>query len=358
MSEFGTNLLEGIAEDFNRRIRSDRKLKQIANRVRDGTSYADANDFAIRAGELLSEAFTRQTDGIAFLSREVAQETISPMLEYLYQLVSETTNTIQTNMNAANGLGIGVATPALDQSRIDGFVEKVSSYSTLDEARWMLKEPVVNYSQAIVDQSIRDNAERAGKMGLKTRIIRRTEPHACKWCLALVGAYEYIGNGSNIPRDVYRRHESCRCTLTFANGKERQNVWHHSETWGADDAEGQKKAYERAQRERQAETRRRASENKARIEDVESIMQIEGWDAKTASIWRNKNIDAIGQAGSAANYLNASDAQRKVWKQAGEVQYIMKNTKWTEEQAFMWWGNNRTAINSHGVRKALRDFVS
>lgn len=272
MSEFGENLLQNIAEDFNKRIRNDKKLKQIANRVRDGTNYEDANEFAIRCGELLSESFTGQTDGLAFISKEVGQEAIAPMLEYLHELVAETTTTVQTNMNAANDLGIGVATPALDTNRIEGIVEKLASYDTLEQGKWMLKEPVVNYSQAIVDRSIRDNAERAGKMGLKAYIVRKTEPHAvktttktvrskkgkvyrypykysepCPWCIGLAGTYEYIGNGSNIPRDVYRRHEACRCTLTFVNGKQRQNVWNHSEAWTEEDAKAQIETVERAQ---------------------------------------------------------------------------------------------------------------
>lgn len=333
MSEFGTNLLEGIAEDFNRRIRSDRKLKQIANRVRDGTSYADANDFAIRAGELLSEAFTGQTDGVAFLSREVAQESIAPMLEYLYQLVSETTNTIQTNMNAANGLGIGVATPALDQSRIDGIVEKVASYDTLEQAKWMLEEPIVNYSQAIIDQSIRDNAERANKMGLQTRIVRETEPHAvkttvktvrskkgkvyrypvkysepCKWCMNLAGTYEYLGNGANVPRDVYRRHEACRCTLTYMNGKLRQDVWNHPAVWSADDANAQKVKYESQQRRLNRDKNRKAEiekkmEEKQIAENIrnETMKKLREyfpqWSDKAVSIFYNAHKAEAVNAG-------------------------------------------------------------
>ena len=271
MSEFGNDLLQNIAEDFNKRIRNDKKLKQIANRVRDGTNYEDANEFAIRCGELLSEAMTGQTDGLAFISKEVGQEAIAPMLEYLHELVAESATTVQTNMNAANDLGIGVAKPALDTNRIEGIVDKIASYDTLEQGQWMLKEPIVNYSQAIVDRSIRDNAERAGKMGLKAYIERKTEPYAvkttiktvrskkgkvyrypykysepCPWCISLAGVYEYIGNGSNIPRDVYRRHEACRCTLTFVNGKQRQNVWNHSETWTEEDAQAQIQTVENA----------------------------------------------------------------------------------------------------------------
>lgn len=333
MSEFGTNLLNNIANDFNKRLKTDRKLKQIANRVRDGTNYEDANEFAIRAGELLSEAFTGQTDGLAYLSKEVAQESIAPMLEYLHDLVAESTTTVQTNMNTANGLGIGVSTPALDTNRIEGIVEKVASYDTLEQAKWMLKEPVVNYSQAIVDRSIRDNAEKANKMGLKTRIVRETEPHSvkttvkrvrskkgkvysypykysepCQWCLSLAGTYEYKGNGANVPRDVYRRHEACRCTLTYMNGKERQDVWNHSAVWSSDDADAQRIKYESQQRRLNRDKNKKAEiqkkmEDKQAAENIrnETIRKLRdyfpNWSDKAISIFYNAHKAEAVKAG-------------------------------------------------------------
>lgn len=333
MSEFGATLLENIAKDFNKRLKIDRKLKQIANRVRDGTNYADANDFAIRAGELLSEAFTGQTEGLAFLSKEVAQESIAPMLEYLYQLVAESATTVQTNMNTANGLGIGVATPAIDTNRIEGIVEKVASYETLDEAKWMLEEPVVNYSQSIIDRSIRDNAERANKMGIKTRIVRETEPHSvkttvkrvrskkgkvysypykysepCRWCMSVAGTYEYKGNCSNVPRDVYRRHENCRCTLTYMNGDIRQDVWNHSVVWSADDANAQKIKVQSLERRLNRDKNKKADiEKKMEERQIAENIRVEtmkklrdyfpNWSDKAISIFYNAHKDEAVRAG-------------------------------------------------------------
>ena len=240
MSEFGANLLSDIAQEFNKRIKRDKKLKQIANRVRDGTAdYAQAGEYAVRVGELLAESLQGNTKNLAFISKEVAAEILGPMLQYDHELITEVTNAVQANMNAAAGVGIAVQTPEIDTNRIDGLINKVASYSTAQESQWALKEPVVNYSQAIVDQSIRDNAKAAHKVGLETYIVREAEPGACKWCRALEGTYEYKGNGSNIPRDVYRRHAFCRCILTYANGKQRQNVWDHRETWTEEDAKAQ-----------------------------------------------------------------------------------------------------------------------
>lgn len=258
MTEFGMGLLSDISTTFNAKIKKDSKLKRIANKVRDGTDYEIASDYSIRVGELLSESIQENTKSLAYMSREVAEEVLPPLLTVDHNMVTEVTDIIQQNMNVADGVMLGVQTPALDTNRINGFVEKVASYSDFDGARWVLGEPIVNYSQSIVDQAVRDNAKASAKAGVTAYIVRKAEASAtvtrgrhkyhipCKWCSALEGTYEYLGNGSNIPHEVYQKHEACRCTLTFKRGNFRQNVWDHSETWTEDDSAEQESIVKKA----------------------------------------------------------------------------------------------------------------
>lgn len=262
MSDFGMALLSGISKSFTTLRMRDRKLKQIANRVRDGTDYSIANEYAIRTGELLSKAINENTQTLAFMSRELAAEVLTPILTADHDMVTEVTDIIQQNMNNADGFMLGVQTPAVDTDRINGFIDKVSSYADFSQARWVLGEPVVNYSQAVVDQAVRDNARASAKAGIKSYITRTAEKTrtikgnpTCKWCAALEGTYEYIGNGSNIPHEVYQKHEGCRCELTFKRSTLRQNVWDHREVWSAEDADRQKKIVERLLVEKAAEER-------------------------------------------------------------------------------------------------------
>ncbi|MCF0230660.1 MAG: hypothetical protein HUJ76_13325, partial [Parasporobacterium sp.] len=39
--------------------------------------------------------------------------------------------------------------------------------------------------------------------------------NCCDWCSSLAGIYEY----GTEPKDVYKRHDSCRCTVTFKSEK-------------------------------------------------------------------------------------------------------------------------------------------
>lgn len=176
MTQFGTELLNSVQRSFAGYLRTDKELRNIANRVRDGTSYEDANLYAVRLGELLSQSILDNTESIAYMSDEVAREVLEPMLTTGHELAIEAASTVQQNMNAAANIGMAVQTAEIDTKRINGLIDKVGSCETFDEARQYLGEPIVNYEQAAVDQTIRKNAAAHSKAGFRAEIIRKTSP--------------------------------------------------------------------------------------------------------------------------------------------------------------------------------------
>jgi len=83
------------------------------------------------------------------------------------------------------------------------------------------------FSQAIVDSMLKKNAEFRSKAGLRPRIIRKSEYRCCEWCSKMEGICDCP---NNVPHDVYRRHERCRCVVEYESGSgKRQNVW--SKKW-------------------------------------------------------------------------------------------------------------------------------
>lgn len=308
MSDFGQRLLGNISYDFIERIQTDRKLRQIANRVRDGTSYGDASEYAVRLGELLSEALNGGTHGLAFMSEEVARELLEPLLSYDHAMISDVIQEVQSNMNAEVGVGLTVRLPELDTNRIDGLVEKIAGYESFDEARWLIDEPIVNFSQSVIDQAIRDNAEIASKAGLRAKIVRKAEPAGtktrkigkrsytyqipCRWCASLAGTYDY----KSAPEEVYHRHAFCRCSVTYMNGKERQDVWTKAK-WTGDDAKAAQEAIqaktEELTRKREADARRRANT----ISEIDQIQTALGFSKRGASIFRTVNLQRIRRYG-------------------------------------------------------------
>lgn len=284
MSEFGQTLLANISKRFGTNIRNDRKLRQIANRVRDGTDYQIASEYAERLGKLLSEAINDETGTLSYMSEEVAREVLYPLLSEDHDLACEAVQAIQQNMYSEIGVGLNPVLPELDTGRIEGLVDKISGYSDFSEARWLVDEPIQNFSMSVVDQAVRDNAKKSEDVGLSPRIIRKAEPHGvksrkigrksytyqvpCKWCSTLEGSWEY----GDEPEDVYRRHAFCRCQVTYKVGKRSQDVWSKTK-WADDDADAQRIKIENQERLLERDRNKKAEAAK-KIEEKEVAERI------------------------------------------------------------------------------------
>ena len=310
MTELGNTLYTKASQIFDGLVESDRKLKRIRARLRDGTSYFDANDYAVRLGELLSKAINDSTDGLSFLSTEVAQELLEPLLTADHDLIALAIEQIQTNMNTANGIGLAPMIPEVNTNRIDGLIKKVAS-GDLEQTRWVLGEPIINYSMSVVDEGIEANARATSKLGLKAYIIREAEATGvksvkrgnksyryivpCRWCADLAGKYDYedVKDRGN---DVYRKHEGCRCHITYVQGTRREDTWTHA-TWTEKDANKRDQIIQAKADELAAKRSRADAQRKARAETVSEIASKLGYSERGASIWLNANKQYIERNG-------------------------------------------------------------
>ncbi|HIH7916006.1 TPA: hypothetical protein ACYSWH_000403 [Streptococcus suis] len=193
-------------------------------------TYATVNEFAIEIGEILSKALTGSVsssnlpDGKMYYN--IAQRLLTETLGRNYEIISGYAGDVQKLLNDEAKIGLAVQVPDINQERTDGLVNRLSFENHFDDVAWMLGEPIVNFSQNIVDDSIKVNAEFHGKAGLSPQIVRKEGGKCCDWCREVVGVYRY----PKVPQDVYRRHNHCRCTVDYhpGNGK-KQNV--HSKFW-------------------------------------------------------------------------------------------------------------------------------
>lgn len=83
----------------------------------------------------------------------------------------------------------------------------------------ILQRSLKNISRNYIDEFVETNAEFRSKAGLREKIIRTTNGKCCKWCDKLAGIYDYPA-----PKDVYRRHDNCDCTVTYISEKGAQDV--------------------------------------------------------------------------------------------------------------------------------------
>lgn len=203
------------------------KLKALKNKK---ANYKDANEFAVEVGKILADTFQDKIktgdlpDGKMYYN--IAKRLIEPNMVRNHDLVSEYSQEVQSILNKKANISIKAQKADLDQDRIDKLVDKITKYDSFEDGKWLLNEPIINFTQAVVDETIKKNANLHYKSGLTPKIIRKEHGKCCDWCKEIVGTYSY----PDVPEDIYRRHRYCRCTVDYYPGDgKKQDVW--SKKW-------------------------------------------------------------------------------------------------------------------------------
>lgn len=238
-------MLADIQNEFQKQFKKNKTVKKAYEQMKQNKAdYAMANDFAISCGEMLSDALnkfiTADTLPEGRMWYNIASRIMEPTLTTNYSLIADICENAQKNVNTKSKIGLNAIKPALDKSKVEGFVNKLSS-DEFENVQWMLGEPVVNFSQSVVDDAIHDNAEFHAKAGVEAKIVRTlgtTETRTiqrgkksirynipCKWCETLAGEFDYGNMPPFIKDNIFRRHENCRCVVEYVSGAKRQNVW-------------------------------------------------------------------------------------------------------------------------------------
>lgn len=227
MIDIAPELIEKIEADFKKRMNMSEPIKDLFLKIKSGTAtYKDAQNYAVKVSEIMSETLNRHLssdilpDGRLYynIAKRIFNQTLGENGTYGY--ISQYAKQVQGIINKNAGIGIKAIKADINQDRIDGIVDIVSGKEKFDDIKYMVKEPIINYGQAIVDDTVRVNIDFHGKAGLKPKVVR-TSANPCQWCGKLQGVYEY----PDVPKDVYRRHRHCRCLVTYEEGGKRpENV--------------------------------------------------------------------------------------------------------------------------------------
>lgn len=223
-------LLKLIEKEFDEKTYNSEVLKKAIKALQDRkATYKDAHEFAIEVGEILSEVLNKNItaeilpDGRMYFN--IANRILNPTMSKNYELVSSYAADVQTTLNHNAGLRIKGQKAELNQSKIDGIIERLSTAEKFEEIKWILDEPIKNFSQSIVDDTAKVNMKFQSKAGLKPKVRRVVVANCCDWCRRLAGTYEY----GKEPDDIYRRHRYCRCRVEYYPGDGRVQDSHTKE---------------------------------------------------------------------------------------------------------------------------------
>ena len=228
--DIAPELYEQIQMIFSRKMSAARAgaHKALFDTVENGRpTYPQAQRYARVSGQYLSESLlevlTPESLPNGHLYYNIAQKTLGQALEDEYGLVSDAAYRAQQAVNDAAGIGIKPIKPEFNRNRADGLIDLLSGAEVISDESWVLGEPVVNFSQNIVDESIKKNAGFQEQAGLDVRVIRKYDgvglhdrDTPCQWCLSRAGSFSY---DEAMSLGVFQRHEGCGCTIEYTSKK-------------------------------------------------------------------------------------------------------------------------------------------
>ena len=231
MEDIAPKLIQLVTDEFRREYEVSNRIQNLLEKVKRKTAtYAEAQEYAIEVSRLIGSAYEKHISSAVlpdgWMYYNIASRLIPSSLDENHKLVSQYAADVQTAQNKKANISLKTQVAELDQDRVDGLVELVSNAEQYDDVSKQLQSAYENFSQHIVDETIRKNAEFHYNAGMKPKIVRKAESKCCKWCRALAGEFDY----PDVPDDIYRRHENCRCTVEYDPGDgRRQNV--HTKKW-------------------------------------------------------------------------------------------------------------------------------
>lgn len=315
VKDVAPDLLKRVQKAFEKRYNEHELVQQSL--TKDKPTYVDAHNYAVGTGESLAGAFQAQIteedlpNGQMYYN--IAERVVKPPLIHNHQLIARYTEIAQQQLNDQAGVRIRPRRPSLNTDRIDGLIDRLTESDGYETVKWLLQAPVVNYSQSIVDEAIRENADFHHKSGLRPKIIRHVNPGACDWCRALAGTYDY----KTAPRDVYRRHNHCTCKTEYDPGDGKiSNVWNKQDRSPSDDEK-------QARIELSKQTRKETAKVGRKIRDKLTADQAQFYDTMIS---------------------NAPEDVQKVWRKYQNELELDKNTGYSATDHFHP-GKNRVFMN-------------
>jgi hypothetical protein len=208
-----------IKSEIASAVNGDYRAGVLLSRLRmKGAGYKEAHDYALRVGVVTGKVLRKYQP--EDLSEWDLDDLIPGTLGLNHAMVVTACNEAQRNLNRVARIGIRPQEPLFDGNRAFGLVEAVKKRGEIGP---LFYDQVTNFSQNVVDQAIKDNAEVQSGAGLHPKIVRTAEAHCCKWCDDLAGTYDYDEvKATGDP--VWSRHDNCRCLIEYvADRRERVN---------------------------------------------------------------------------------------------------------------------------------------
>lgn len=236
--DIGQILLDKIQRQFEQEYSENAEISAILSETeKKKADLESVHKYAVIVGVLLTAAIsdnvTPETLPDGRLYYNIAQKILEPTLRRNYELVNIIAADVQTVLDEKQGVHLMPQKADFPLERVNDIINAASQ----EGIEWVTTErrltaPVETISISFFDDYVYKNVDFRAMAGLDAYIVRTTDGKCCAWCSALAGRYRYP---DNTPKDVFRRHDNCKCRVVYECGKVRQHV--HSKRYWSDEEE-------------------------------------------------------------------------------------------------------------------------
>lgn len=216
-----------VQDEIRQRIEKDVLLARLRRKIDSGK--ADFNDtflYSDRAGKLLGEIFSRRLPDIPLEERETL---CVELLRDRYTDINQLIDRVQRALDEAQNLHIAPQHAPFRNERAHKIGNATADPTVpVGTQQRRAESAPATMTRAMHDDRMKKEADFRSRAGLQCYITRKTDGKCCEWCDKMAGRYEYHSE----PKDIYRRHDNCGCSVTYENGRKRQDVW-SKRTWEA-----------------------------------------------------------------------------------------------------------------------------
>lgn len=239
MADIGAELLEKIRAEFQSRCRADKYIQSVLKKIDGGT--AEMEEVALLSKQLgfrVSQAIGAHVNVAALpggkMYYNIADTILTGVLKDNYDVINSAAAECQKALDKTAGINITPQQAAFPTERVQAVVNAASVPDIAEEVMIRrMTAPAQNITESFYNDYVQKNVKLRSDGGLDCYIIRNDHGGCCKWCSKLAGKYHYP---EDVPKDVYRRHDNCGCTVTYLNGRKAQNVWSKTK-WNISDEE-------------------------------------------------------------------------------------------------------------------------
>lgn len=248
MNDIANELLELLKKDYEKEVSGNKTIQLILKKTKEGTAdYTDSLKFAKEIGNCVEKAFTNNINDETLpdskMYYDLAKALIEPMCKENYKTIAAHCAAIQTSLNKKANIGLQAIKPEYNEEKTEGIINYISSANKYSEREQSFLDSLSTNAKAIVDDSVKQNAEFHYQAGLSPKIVRTPIGKTCKWCQEVAGVYEY-GKVKNTGNVVFRRHANCDCTVVYdpSDGSNKvQNVYSKKIEYKVNDEEIKKR---------------------------------------------------------------------------------------------------------------------